>query len=152
MRSPKPTAASPRAAVKLRRQGIATSQPSVFLQTNPFRKRGARYMPTRGVTLPVVTADTAKQIAAAQATLGAIWRDGYCDKKAGVMLINLVKAATIGDGLFERRDDCRSLARVRTLDGLNTRFGRDSVTLGRTGARRTWGLRSEMLSRRFTTD
>ena len=61
-------------------------------------------------------------------------------------------AATVGDGLFDQRDDPRSVARMRTLDALNARFGRDAVTFGRTGAKRPWTLRSEMLSRRYTTD
>lgn len=141
-----------RAAAKMRRQGLATAHLSVFLQTNPFREQDAQYMASRGVTLPVATADTAQLIAAARSALGAIWRDGYRYKKAGVMLVDLVKAANVGSGLFDRRDDPRSLARMRTLDGLNTRFGRDMVTFGRTSARRPWTLRSEMLSRRFTTD
>ena len=141
-----------RAAAKMRRQGLATAHLSVFLQTNPFREQDPQYMATRGIRLPVATADTAELIAAAHHALGAIWRDGYRYKKAGVMLVDLVKAATVGDGLFDRRDDPRSLARMRTLDGLNARFGRDTITFGRTSAKRPWPLRSEMLSRRFTTD
>jgi DNA polymerase V len=54
-----------RAAAKLRRQGVATAHLSVFLQTNPFRKPDAQYMPTRGVILAVATADTGKLITAA---------------------------------------------------------------------------------------
>ncbi len=141
-----------RAAVKLRRQGLATAHLSVFLQTNPFRKQDAQYMPTRGVTLPVATADTAKLIAAAQAALNAIWRDGYRYKKAGVLLVNLVKANAVGSGLFEQRDDSRALARMKMLDGLNARFGRDAVCFGRTHARRPWLMRNDMLSKCFTTD
>jgi DNA polymerase V len=40
----------------------------------------------------------------------------------------------------------------KVLDGLNARFGRDTVTFGRTDAKRPWALRSEILSRRYTTD
>jgi DNA polymerase V len=141
-----------RAAIKLRRQGLATAHLSVFLETNPFREQDPQYMARRGVPLPVATADTAQLIAAAHRALGAIWRNGYRYKKAGVMLVDLVKAAGVGDGLFDRRDDPRSLARMRTLDALNARFGRDAVTFGRTRERRPWLLRSEMLSRRYTTD
>lgn len=141
-----------RAAVKLRRQGLATAHLSVFLQTNPFRKQDAQYMPTRGVTLPVATADTSKLIAAALAALGAIWRDGYRYKKAGVMLLNLVKANTVGSGLFDERDDPRALARMKMLDALNPRFGRDSVCFGRTRAHRPWLMRNDMMSKCFTTD
>lgn len=141
-----------RAAAKMRRQGLATAHLSVFLETNPFREQDPQYMAMRGVSLPVATADTAQLIAAAHRALGAIWRDGYRYKKAGVMPVDLVKAASVGSGLFDRRDDPRSLARMRTLDSLNARFGRDTITCGRTAARRPWLLRSEMLSRRYTTD
>lgn len=141
-----------RAAIKLRRQGLATAHLSVFLQTNPFREQDAQYMPTQRVTLPVATSDTAKLIAAAHAALSAIWRDGYRYKKAGVMLVNLVKASMVGEGLFDERDAPRSLARMKMLDGLNSRFGRDAVCFGRTHAHRPWLMRHEMLSPQYTTD
>jgi len=66
------------------------------------------------------------------AALAAIWREGYRYKKAGVMFVDLVKASSVGSALFDQRDDARSLARKRALDGLNAQFGRDAVTMGRT--------------------
>ncbi len=65
-----------RAAAKMPRQGLATAHLSVFLQTNPFREQGAQYMATRGISLPVATADTAQLIAAARSALVANWHDG----------------------------------------------------------------------------
>lgn len=141
-----------RAAVKLRRQKLAAGHLSVFIHTNPFREQDPQYTVQRGVALPVATADTGRLISAAQSVLRTIWRNGYRYKKAGVMLDGLVKAAMVGDGLFDHGDDGRSLARMKALDGLNARFGRDTVTLGRTAVARPWALRSEMLSRRYTTD
>lgn len=87
-----------------------------------------QYRASRGFTLPVATADTATLITAAQAALAAIWRDGYPYRKAGVMLVDLVKASSVGTAIFERRDDSRSLSRMRALDGLNARFGLDAIT------------------------
>lgn len=75
----------------------------------------------------------------------------YRYKKAGVMFVDLVKASSVSPGLFDRRDDPRSLARMRALDGLNARFGRDAVTMGRTGRPRHWAMRRDRLSQRFTT-
>ena len=49
-------------------------------------------------------------------------------------------------------DTPRSQARMRALDHLNRRFGRDTVTFAATGRRRAWKLRSEFLSPRFTTN
>ena len=145
------SALASRAAAKMRRQELATAHLSVFVETNPFRESDPQYMAIRGVALPVATADTSRLVGAARRALGAIWRDGYRYKKAGVMLVNLVKADTVGSGLFDGRDDARSLARMRVLDGLNARFGRDCI-VGRTGARRPWALRSDMLSPRYTTE
>ena len=68
------------------------------------------------------------------------------------MLLDLTKAAQVGDGLFDKADDAPSLSRMRAIDALNARFGRDTVVFGRTRQRRQWHLRSNMLSPRYTTD
>ena len=40
---------------------------------------------------------------------------------------------------------------MATLNGLNRRHGRGTVTLGRATSRQAWGLRSEHRSARYTT-
>jgi DNA polymerase V len=67
------------------------------------------------------------------------------------MLLDPVKADTVGSGLFDRRDDAGSLARMRALDTLNGRFGRDTVTFATAAKPRPWRLRNDMLSARYTT-
>lgn len=141
-----------RAAGKLRRQGLAAARLAVFVHTNPFREQDRQYSASQSVALPVATADTARLITAAQRALSAIWKDGYRYKKAGVMLLDLGKAAAVSDGLFDRRDSPASISRMRAVDTLNARFGRDTLAFGRTPQRRAWHMRSERLSRRFTTD
>ena len=54
-----------RAAAKMRRQGLATAHLSTFIETNPFREQDKQYRASRGLTLPVATADTATLITAA---------------------------------------------------------------------------------------
>lgn len=136
----------------MRRQGLASAHVTVFVETNPFREQDRQYRASRSVTLPVATADTAKLIGAPERALGAIWRDGYRYKKAGVMLLDLVKASGVGSGLFDARDDGRSAARMKALDGLNLRYGRDTLTFGTTARPRPWRLRSDILSQRYTTE
>jgi hypothetical protein len=65
------------------------------------------------VTLPVATANMAKLIAAAQRALDALWRPGYRYKKAGVMLLELVKADRVRGGLFDAPDHGMAKARKR---------------------------------------
>lgn len=141
-----------RASEKMRRQKLAASSLMVFLETNSFRPQDAQYHPSQTVTLPVPSADTAKIIRAALSGLAVIWRDGYRYKKAGVMLLDLIPAATVQGALFDRPDDARSQARMQTMDKLNAHYGRDTLTFGATGRRRAWKLRREFLSPCYTTN
>jgi DNA polymerase V len=140
-----------RASEKMRRQKLAAPSLMVFLETNSFRPQDAQYHPSQTVTLPVPSADTARIIRAALSGLAAIWRDGYRYKKAGVMLLDLLPAANVQAALFDRPDDARSQARMRTIDKLNAHYGRDTLTFGATGRRRAWKLRREFLSPCYTT-
>ena len=124
----------------------------VFVQTNPFRPQDAQYARERMVQLPVASADTGTIITAAQRGLGAIWRPGFHYKKAGVMLLDLMKAERVQGGLFDRPDDARSQARMRALDHLNRRLGRNTVTYAAAGvSRRGWSMQRGSLSPRYTT-
>jgi len=140
-----------RAAEKLRRQQLACGRLVVFVMTNRFRPQDAQYAREQAVQLPVATADTAKLIAAAHRGLAVLWRDGYRYKKAGVMLLDLAPAAAVQGGLFDAADDGRAHARMRAVDAINLRYGRDTVTYAATGTRRAWKLRSEFISPRYST-
>jgi DNA polymerase V len=82
-----------RAAEKMRRQSLAAGRLMVFVQTNPFRPQDPQYAREQTVQLPVASADTGKITSAAERGLNAIWRDGYHYKKAGVMLLDLVRGS-----------------------------------------------------------
>jgi DNA polymerase V len=140
-----------RAAEKMRRQGLAASSLMVFVETNGFRPQDAQYYASQTVTLPSASADTAKIIRAALSGLAAIWRDGFRYKKAGVMLLDLMPAVSASAGLFDKPDDEKSIARMRTMDRINARYGRDTLILGATGRRRAWKLRRDFLSPCYTT-
>jgi DNA polymerase V len=141
-----------RAAEKLRKQGLAANRITVFAHTNPFKAEEPQYTAQQPVTLPIATADTGTLIAAARRGLGAIYRPGYRYKKAGIMLLDLVPAATVQGALFDRPDTAQSQARMRAVDALNRRYGRDTISFAAAGRRRAWKLRSAFLSKRYTTD
>jgi DNA polymerase V len=140
-----------RAAEKLRRQDLATASLIVFIEINRFKPGDAQHCAARPVRLPVATSDSGKLIGAALAGLGSIWRDCYRYKKAGVVLLDLHPAAAVQEGLLDKVDSPRRTALMRTMDKLNTRFGRDTVAFAATGRRRPWKLRRELLSPCYTT-
>ena len=125
-----------RAAEKLRRQHLATASLMVFIETNRFKAEDAQYYAARPMRLSVATRDSARLIGAALAGLATIWRDGYRDKKAGVVLLDLHPAATVQEGLFDKKDDARRVTLMRTIDRLNLRFGRDAVSFAAAVRRR----------------
>ena len=135
----------------MRRQGLASANLTVFAETNSFKPSDPQYAAQRSVRLPVATADSGKLIRASMSALGQLWRPGYRYKKAGVMLLDLVPAAMVGDALFDAADDPRSQARMKAVDELNRRFGRGSVGFGTAGERQRWTLRREFHSPRYTT-
>lgn len=140
-----------RAAEKMRRQALAASRLMVFAHTDRFRPADPQYDAMQPAALPVATADTGRLIRAALGALTVLYRPGFHYKKAGVIFLDLVPAANVSDGLFERSDSAASRACMRAVDRLNHRFGRDTVTFAAAGVRGTWKPRSVFRSPRYTT-
>jgi DNA polymerase V len=140
-----------RAAEKLRSQALAASRLIVFAHTNRFCPEDPQYDAVQPVALPIATADTGKLISAALRGLRAIWRPNFRYKKAGVVFLDLIPAAKVQQDLFDAPDSTASKACMRTVDILNRRFGRDTVTFAAAGRRRAWKLRDAFLSPRYTT-
>ena len=86
-----------------------------------------------------------------QDAMAGIWRDKYRYKKAGVMLLELTPAARVQGGLFDAPNTAAAQARMRMIDVLNRRFGRNTVGFAAVGIQRTWNLRSDFISPRYTT-
>ena len=140
-----------RAAEKMRRQGLATCSLMVFLTTNRHDVKAAQYHRQQIVQLATASADTSRLVRAAMRGLAEIWRPGFRYKKAGVLFPELVKADRIQGDLLSRPDSPASLARMAALDGINRRYGRDTVRVATAGFDKGWKLRSEQLSAAYTT-
>jgi len=141
-----------RAAEKMRRQNLAASRLVVFIHTNKFRLQDRQHFAQQMINLPVATADSGKLTKAAIRALDAIYKPGHQFKKAGVMLLNLTPASSVQGGLFDRPDSPKSIARMKVIDALNRRYGRDAISFAASGLKRGWKLRSDFISPRFSTN
>ena len=83
--------------------------------------------------------------------LSPLWRPGLRWFKAGVMLSDLVPTADQPRMLFPTRNPVQSARLMAALDGINGRYGRDTLRLVATGLERSWGTRHHKLSPRYTT-
>jgi DNA polymerase V len=141
-----------RAAVKLRRDGLACGVMSIFLETNPFKTADRQYSNSSLVRFPAETNDTPEMIDFAHRALGKIFRKGYRYKKAGVMLMDLVRKDSTQRGLFDAVDRQRSSVVMGLVDKINNTFGRDTVKFGAQGiGNRQWSTKFERLSPHYTT-
>ena len=143
-----------RAAQKLRKQHSLAGQVLCFVRTSPFRS-DPQY--SRSITVPLrrPSADTALIVGAAIAGLKAIYRPDYKMAKAGVMLLELQSDSVQQQELALEDDSVVERGNLMaTLDGLNLRYGRGTVSMasaGLAGERRAWVMKQERRTPAYTT-
>ena len=144
-----------RAAQKLRKQHSLAGQVLCFVRTSPFRS-DPQYSRSIIVPLRRPSADTAQIVGAALAGLRAIYRPGYNMAKAGVMLLELQSDSVQQQELALEDDDLVDRGNLMaTLDGLNLRYGRGTVSMasaGLAGDRSVWAMKQERLTPAYTTN
>jgi len=144
---------------RLREQQGACNAVHVFITTSPYRKMDPQHSPTATLPLPRPTADTRVLVNASVTALRGIYKPGYRYVKAGVMLVELLssKQEPTSLELFDEPEHLQPDGRrnlMATLDALNERFGRDSVSIAssaKRSARSTHASRQERRSPRYTT-
>lgn len=145
-----------RAAEKLRRQGSAASNVTVFLHTNRFKRSfngelSRQYYGSQSVTLPHPSNSTVELVRYAQAALQKVFKFGYEYQKVGVMLLGLVPADHRQVDLFSNVPDERLAHLFTVVDAINCRYGRDKVRLASAGYDPSWHHKRQWMSDRYTT-
>ncbi len=143
------------AAMKMRRQDLATGRVGVFIQTDRHA-RCEQYAASWTVRLSGQTNDTRELCRAATWCLGKIHRAEHKCKKAGVLLLDLCRRAGAQPSLFKSIDSDRVNALMMTVDRINQRHGRGAIRVAAAsaftlGPSRTWHLRCDHRSPRYTT-
>lgn len=142
-----------RAAEKLRSQQSTTRLLRIFIETNPFKEGAPQYMPGTVIAFSEATDDTLLIGRAALCGLRRIFKPGYDYKKAGIQLAEIapkaIRQATIFDDaeLMQRSDRLNA-----TMDRLNRKFGRGTLSVAAAGVSKDWSMRRENLSPCYTTD
>lgn len=143
-----------RAAEKLRSRRLVAGAVQVFVTTarlSPDRQ----YANCGTLALPVPSAYTPDLLDRGLSILRTLYRPDYRYQKLGVLLLDLVpvdrRQLTFAE--FEESGDAdRRGALMRTLDAVNTRFGRDALRYAGAGVGpKPWHMRQRHLSQRFTT-
>jgi DNA polymerase V len=142
-----------RAAEKLRVQRSFAGCIQVYIRTNPHKEGASQYQPTILMPLSEPTDDTRLLCQAALSGLRQIYRGGYAYQKAGVMLTEIIAAASRPRTLFDdTAAQQKSATLMTTLDLINRRMGNGTMQLLGEGIRKSWAMRRGNRSQRYTTE
>ena len=139
------------ATAKLRKQKSCAASLLVFIDTNLFREDLAQYSQHVIMKLPVATNSTQEMIHYALEGLGKIFRPKYLYKKAGVLLMDICSEDAVQADLFDTIDRKKHQALMTTLDGINERYGRNTLKYACMGDGTAWQIKQERLSPCYTT-
>ncbi len=142
-----------RAAEKLRSQQSLAGGIQVYIRTNPHKESESQYQPTTLLPLFEHTDDTRLLCRAALSGLRLIYRSGYAYQKAGVMLTEIIPIVARPRTLFEDvAAQQKSASLMATLDRINHRMGSGTLQLLGEGVRKSWSMKRENVSKRYTTE
>ena len=144
-----------RAAEKLRAQQTLASALGVELTRRPQHPGLPPQTRCQVVALPEPSADTRMLVAAARRGLQRLLPPARTDQpytKAGIILLGLTPASQVPSDLFaESLESARGQALMATIDQINQRFGRGTLTLGSVNPSPRWQRREAHRSARYTT-
>ena len=144
-----------RAAEKLRRQHGAATALDVFVVAREKEYPPNGYHPRAthaSFTLPFPTSDTRRLIACALPLVNTIFEEGKTYIKAGVMLYDIVPDNAIQGNLFHTAESATEKKLLRAIDNLNFSMREDMVSFGAAGIGRSWKMRQEHRSKKYTTE
>ena len=137
-------------AEKLRRQQSVCNLVMVFVHTNPFRKDLPGYTRNIVMKLPFPTNSSMEILKYTRAGLKRIFKKGYYYKKAGVMVMGITPEDERQLSVFEA-ESAKHTKLLGIVDSLNRSIGTDKIKFGCQALDRTWKMKQEKLSPRYTT-
>lgn len=137
-------------AEKLRKQQSNCNALMVFLRTNRHRKNLAQHNRNIVIRLPYSTNSNIELSKFATHALKQIYIKGYAYKKAGVIVMGITPANTQQISLFENSNP-KHKPLMEVVDRLNQTLGQQKIKLGGQDLKRTWKMRQERLSPKYTT-
>jgi DNA polymerase V len=137
-------------AGKLRKQDSCCNSIMVFVHTNSFRSDQAQYARNIVIKLPYPSNSSMELAHFAQEGLKRIFKEGYEYKKAGVIVLDLTPADSKQTMLFENSDP-KHAQLLAVVDKLNASIGSPKIKLASQDLGRTWKMKQERLSQRYTT-
>ncbi|WP_431132638.1 Y-family DNA polymerase [Psychroserpens mesophilus] len=139
-------------AEKLRKQHSCCNMVYVFIKNNKHNKIGERYESISTIiNLPYPTDSSLIISKYATEALNEIYKKGLHYKKAGIILMGLVPKNERQLNLFTTENP-KHKPLMETIDRINKKYESHKIKLGNQDLKRTWKMRQERLSPKYTTN
>ena len=140
-----------RACVKLRQQKSMANGVCVFLYHHQSGSPSFRQQSSHSIYFPTASCDTHYIISMAKKTLGQLYQSGLRYRKTGILLLDLTSHTVTQSDLFSNALPHANPALMHTLDHINEKLGSNTLFFGAEGTTRTWQLKCDSRSPRYTT-
>jgi len=138
-------------AEKLRAQKSSCHMLIVQLSSDQHKKDAAQHKASKTIVFSCPTDSTLTISSAAVSAAKAIFKTGIKYKRAGVIVMGLVPNDNFQLNLFSHENP-KHKPLMHAIDTLNRKFKADKIKLGNQDLNRTWKMRQERLSPKFTTN
>ena len=136
---------------KASQQGSKAQKIHVFVRTDSFRMDEAQYENGATFRFASPTSDTALIIQAGHNLLELLYRWGYCYRKCGIVLLDLVPAEPKQGRFFGHQGEARQDRLMAAIDKINLAMGRGTVFYAAQGIKRALRTRCANRSPSYTT-
>ena len=138
-------------AEKLRKQGSSCHVIYVMLSSDRHKKDLEQHRGSRLITLSYPTDSSLIISKQAVQAVTSIFKKGIKYKRAGVIVMGLVATHNYQLQLFEKENP-KHKPLMKAIDRLNAKYADSKVKIANQDLKRTWKMRQERLSPRYTTN
>jgi len=138
-------------AEKLRKQGSSCHVIYVTLSSDRHKKNMPQHRESKSISLTYPTNSSLIISQSAVQAVSAIFKEGIAYKRAGVIVMGLVPTNNHQLNLFDKENP-KHQPLMQSIDRLNEKYKDHKIKLANQDLKRTWKMRQERLSPRYTTN
>ena len=138
-------------AEKLRKQHTGCYMIIITLSSNRFEENSQPYRASKTVVFPYPTNSSLTISKHAVSAVEELFKKGINYKRAGVIVTGLVPETNYQLDIFAQENPKHAYL-MKTIDALNKKYKSDTLKIARQDLQRTWKMRQEHLSPKYTTN
>ncbi len=138
-------------AEKLRKQKSCCHSVILFIRKDNYKTERDRYSFYRMETLPFASNSSITISNLVVKMLKSVFEEGEIYKKAGVIVTQIIPETQKQFQLFEEENP-KHLKLMQVMDAYHTKIGERKIRLGNQDLQRTWKMKQQHLSKKYTTD